>query len=133
MAAATGGVVGVAGYPGFVSNKPKPSLSDLIDHVSYIANLVGIDDVGLAIDYFSGQDRIMSLEHAQPMYNFLIKSGYWSTAAYSPPPYIYPEGIETPDTLPNLTVGLLKRGFREDEVKKILGGNWLRLFEAVWG
>lgn len=36
-AAATGGVIGIA-----VSSKPKPSLSDLMDHISYIADLVGI-------------------------------------------------------------------------------------------
>ena len=41
-AAATGGVIGIAGYPAFVSSKPKPSLSDLMDHISYIADLMGI-------------------------------------------------------------------------------------------
>ena len=67
------------------------------------------------------------------MYDFMLQSGLWSPAAYSPPPWTYPAGIETPDKLPNLTTGLLRRGFSDDGVKKILGENWLRVFEAVWG
>ncbi len=131
--AATGGVIGIAGFPPFVSAHTHPTLDDLIDHVSYVADLVGVDHVGLGIDYFPGQDRIMALDQAQTTYEFLLQSGLWSTAAYPPPPWTYPEGIETPDGLPNLTTGLLRRGFSDQDVKLILGENWLRVFEAVWG
>ncbi|MCA8052362.1 dipeptidase [Burkholderia arboris] len=132
-AAATGGVIGVAGYPPFVSNKTKSSLDDLIAHITHIAELVGVDHVGLGLDYFTGQDGIMPIAQAMATYDFLIKAGVWSADNYSPPPYFYPEGIETPDKLGNLTAGLLKRGFSEVDVTKILGGNWLRVFEVVWG
>lgn len=132
-AAATGGVIGVAGYPPFVSSHQKPSLDDLIAHITYIADLVGVEHVGLGLDYFTGQDGIVPLAEAQATYDFMIKAGIWSVDNYGPPPYVYPKGIETPDTLPNLTAGLKERGFSEDAVRKILGGNWLRVFEAVWG
>lgn len=49
------------------------------------------------------------------------------------------DGITTPPTrlshvglLPNLTEGMLARGYSEERVEKILGRNWLRVFEAVW-
>jgi membrane dipeptidase len=131
-AADTGGAIGGVGYPAFVSNKSQPSLDDMIDHVAYIADLVGIDHVGVGMDYFPGQDGIMPLADAQKMYELLLESGHWSPSSYPPPPYTFPEGIETPDLLPALTAGLLKRGFAVSEVKKIVGGNWLRVFEAVW-
>jgi len=31
-----------------------------------------------------------------------------------------------------VTEKLLKHGYSEDETKKILRGNWLRLFKEVW-
>ncbi|WP_457664017.1 membrane dipeptidase [Sinorhizobium medicae] len=49
------------------------------------------------------------------------------------PPHYNPPEIETPDTLLNLTKELIHRGYREDDVRKILGLNWLRVFRDVWG
>jgi membrane dipeptidase len=36
------------------------------------------------------------------------------------------------DELPNVTRGLIERGYTEDVVRKILGENYLRVFERVW-
>lgn len=40
-------------------------------------------------------------------------------------------GLEDASALPNLTACLLARGFKEEEVGKILGGNWLRVLEEL--
>jgi microsomal dipeptidase-like Zn-dependent dipeptidase len=32
----------------------------------------------------------------------------------------------------NVTEALLQRGYSEDDTKKIMGGNWLRLYQQVW-
>ena len=45
----------------------------------------------------------------------------------------YPEGIELPNTLFNLTDALLGRGYSEEDIGKIWGGNWLRVLDTVWG
>lgn len=42
-------------------------------------------------------------------------------------------GLEDVSKLPNLSAGLLARGYSRDDVKKILGGNALRVFKQVWG
>ncbi|MDB4992931.1 MAG: putative dipeptidase [Myxococcaceae bacterium] len=42
-----------------------------------------------------------------------------------------PEGLTSIDMLPNLTRALLERGMSDDDVKKILGGNFLRVFDAT--
>ncbi len=44
---------------------------------------------------------------------------------------IAPLGLEDVSKLPNLTRELLKRGYTVDEVKKILGGNFVRVFKQV--
>lgn len=43
------------------------------------------------------------------------------------------EGLETVAELPAITRGLLERGYEPSDVTKILGGNFLRVFDAVFG
>jgi membrane dipeptidase len=42
-------------------------------------------------------------------------------------------GLEDVSRLPALTAGLMARGYRADDIRKILGGNALRVFRTVWG
>ena len=42
-----------------------------------------------------------------------------------------PIGLKDVSTYPNLVEGLLKRGYSEEDVRKILGGNLLRVWRAV--
>jgi membrane dipeptidase len=39
--------------------------------------------------------------------------------------------FENEDDLPNLTDALTKRGFHEEEIVKVLGGNILRMLRAI--
>lgn len=132
-AAATGGLIGTVGFPAFVSDSSHPTLDELINHTEYVANLVGTDHIGIGIDYFGGQVGVTDNETAERQYASSISSGRWQADSYPPPPYHYPQGIDTPRTLQNLTKRMLERGFSEDDIKKFLGGNWVRVFKAVWG
>ena len=42
-----------------------------------------------------------------------------------------PEGIEDVSKIPNLVRGLMERGFSDDDILKILGGNTLRAMRQV--
>jgi len=42
-----------------------------------------------------------------------------------------PEGITGVDGLPKITAALVERGYSDADIKKILGGNFLRVFEAA--
>ncbi|RKL61904.1 membrane dipeptidase [Thermoanaerobacteraceae bacterium SP2] len=130
--AAKGGIIGLNGYPAFVAKKQTPTVDDLLDHADYIINLVGIDHVGLGIDYWEGMAEISDSEEAWQIYDELISTGAWSAEMYPPPPWHYPKGIDTPDKLPNLVEAMIKRGYSLDNIKKILGENWLRIFKQVW-
>jgi membrane dipeptidase len=42
-----------------------------------------------------------------------------------------PEGMESAADLPSITAALLDRGYTEEQLRKIMGGNLLRVFRAV--
>ena len=132
-AAATGGLIGIVGFPPFVSASPRPTLDEFVDHIDHMVGLVGDDHVGLGLDYYKGQAPVVSDEESTRMYEGRIAAGDWRPESYPPPPHHFPDGIATPRTLPNLTRRLLERGYGEEATRKILGGNWVRVFRAVWG
>ena len=130
--AKSGGIIGVVGFPGMVSSSVRPSLDELIAHIDALVERVGIDYVGLGLDYYVGQAGVASDEDSMRGYKKAVQAGIWSTA-YPPPPHHYPKGIETPRSLPNLTIRLLERGYSQEHVRKILGENWIRVMRTVWG
>jgi len=127
-----GGVIGMNGFPPFVGADPQPTLDRFIDHIAYIADLVGVEHVGLGLDYYPFTDGVAPLAEAERAYDELIASGRWKRDTYPPPPHRWPEGLERPSGLPRLTRRLLERGFSAAEVEGILGGNFLRVFRAAW-
>ncbi|MBT6095251.1 MAG: membrane dipeptidase [Rhodospirillaceae bacterium] len=131
--AASGGVIGTVGFPPFLTWEGQPSLDQFIDDIAYKANLVGIDHVGIGVDYYLGQHPVEDDAAAMTRYEQLIAAGLWQRSEYPPPPYKFPSGIETPKTLPRLTEALLARSFSEQDIRKILGLNWMRVYRAVWG
>ena len=125
-----GGVIGINGFPPFVAKKARPTLDDLLKHVDYIADLVGIDHVGLGLDFeYIGESM---QEASRAHYDYFVKTGQWDPKDYPPPPYYYPRGLDDPRCFPNLTKALLERGYSEAEVKKALGGNFMRVYSQIW-
>jgi len=131
--AANDGVIGSVGFPPLLVWDGQPSMDRYIDEIAYKADLVGIDHVGIGIDYYQGQHPVEDDATALARYNKLVDEGHWRPEEYPPPPYKYPAGIETPATLPRLTERLIERGFAETDIRKILGLNWMRVYRAVWG
>jgi membrane dipeptidase len=123
-AARSGGVIGLNGFPRFVStDTDRPTLDDLLRHLDHVVELVGVDHVGLGIDYFSTDAA---------GYEQWVAEGVWKPELYPPPPYRYPAGIDEPSRLSAVSTALLERGYSEDDVVKVLGGNFLRVFAQVW-
>ncbi len=118
--AAGGGVVGVNAFPAFVSKDAAPTVEHLLDHIDYMVRLVGDDHVGLGFDF--------STETEGDYEYFKYKE-----AVYPKPPWVYPSGIDGFEKIPNVTRGLVARGYSDDAIRKMLGGNFLRVFRQVWG
>ncbi len=94
-----GGVIGMNFFPKFLRKEGQATVSDVVDHMEHIIDLVGIDYVGLGSDF----------------------DGISST----------PIGLEDASKMPNITIELVSRGYSEEEIRKILGGNHLRVFSRV--
>jgi membrane dipeptidase len=118
--AASGGVVGVCAAPFFLAREEKATLDMLIDHAAYIADLCGPAHVGLGFD-FADEDE-----------DDYIYYGY-DERWIPKPPWIWPAGIAGHAEAGNVAPALRTRGFAEAEIKGVLGGNFLRVFGAIWG
>lgn len=127
------GVIGINGFPAMVSRKmDQPSLDNLLDHIDYIRDLIGIDHISLGLDYYTGQSPYQETEKAIKDYNTYIEKGIWNARNYPKPPHKYPKNLETPDKMANLTYALFDRGYTEKDICKILGGNLVRVFSESW-
>lgn len=117
--AATGGVVGVVFFPGFV-DPDDPTVDRIVDHISHIAGVAGIDHVGMGPDFIGEY-----LQAYYPNEPHLRIEGLDATAKI--------EGVKTSEDLPVITEALLERGFEATDIRKVLGGNFLRVFREVMG
>jgi len=132
-AAASGGLVGVNGFPAFLGTSPQPTMDRFVEHLDYMVGVAGVDHVALGIDYYEGMHLVADATEAAQFFQQQLAQRRWSEASYPPPPHHYPQGMATPKELPNLTARLLARGYAQEDVRKLIGGNWLRVFRAVWG
>ena len=68
------GVIQVAIWTGFLRSKEqgKATVSDVVDHIDYIVNLVGIDHVGFGSDFDGGGD-IVGCENASGIINITVE------------------------------------------------------------
>ena len=123
-----GGVIGANAFPPFLPRGVESTLDDYVDAIDDLVERVGIDHVGIGTDFTQDQPKAF--------FDWLFSqqgTKYQPRSVDYPDPVIHPRDIETPDKFSNLAGGLLKRGYRPEDVNRVLGGNWLRLFRQVWG
>lgn len=143
--AKTGGVVSVVFYPAFVEpgwKERKERLDREIEHqvreagrnaegsgsIKRIARdrvrereyarRLSMPPVARVVDHIDHIVKLVGIEHVGVGSDF---DGIQAT----------PEGLSSVADLPNLTAELLRRGYTEEDVTKILGGNILRVMEEV--
>src|SRR6266567_254024 len=111
------GVIGVNSV--LVSpNKEESTLDRYIDHIEHIANLIGIDGVGIGFDFFEFIYRQWPEEKKR-----------WLAEKLTTPHFI--PDLTNHSHAQNLTCKLIERGFSDDDIVKILRGNWLRVLEEL--
>ena len=113
-----GGLICITAVPNSLSDDPQQDINCVLDHYDYMVNLVGIDHVGIGTDTTIG-DHVAF--HQQMM-------GRDALADY-PAPYL--DGLESPADGPNIIRGLISRGYPDQAIQKITGGNALALFRRV--
>ena len=123
-----GGVIGVSLFaPGLAAGNDA-TVSDVVDAISHVIDLVGEDHVAIGTDFSLNRPRPGPWQDwaNRDKGTGRVLTGF-ATAKISKP-----EGIQRIDEFPNLTAGMHQRGWTEARIKSILGGNWVRLLRQVW-
>lgn len=121
----SGGFIGVTMFPPFLKNGANSTIDDYVEAIDYVVNLVGEDCIGFGTDFTQGHDDsfFQWITHDKGSGRKLVEFGEISN----------PLGLQTLGEYPNLTEAMLRGGWSENKVRKIMGENWLRLLREVWG
>ena len=113
--ARTGGLTGINSLREFIDeNREKQTVERLADHVEYIAELIGIEHIGLGFDF----DDYLEEEAL----------GSFSSNLDSPSG----KGISNEAEAGNLLEVLQKRGYNQEQLDAIAYKNFYRVFQTVW-
>lgn len=109
--AARGGIMGLNGciYIAGCTNGEDP-LEMLCRHVEHEVSLIGTDQVGYGFDFCD------SYTAAEPRQRFSES---------------HDDALINHSHVPELTAALLQRGMTEEDVRKIMGGNWVEYFRKM--
>ena len=111
------GVIGMNCCSAFVDNE-NMDLEHYLNHVDHIVNLGGIRNVGLGFDMEDYFWRYSIYPEEEVQYQF--------------PNLASVKGLSKDEEVPNVTEGLMKRGYSDEQIELILGKNFLRVFKEVW-
>ena len=131
LLAQKGGVVGASSFCNFLPTRFDSTVEDYVSAIDDMVERVGIDHVAVGTD--TTQDQPLSFwRYINSQQGTKYPSSFADGSLRYEELIFQPKGMETPDKFPKLAEALLNRGYPTDEINKILGQNWLRLFEEVW-
>lgn len=112
------GVIGINGA-GLILGVEEPTTKKYIEHIKYISDLVGsVDNIAIGLDLIYFNEML-------PV--FFEKSGLNYPAGYLGSM----KGLQ-PEQIDEIIETLMDSHYSEEDIKKILGGNFLRVASKVW-
>lgn len=112
-----GGVIGINAIL-VSSSQEKSTIDHYIDHIEHVIDLIGIDGVGIGFDF------------CEYLFNQLPKEILEDVAAKLALPCFIPD-LTNHTHARNLTRKLIERGFSDEDIEKILFGNWMRILRQL--
>jgi membrane dipeptidase len=123
-----GGVIGIEAAPHttITKNHPKQNIESVMEHFEYTANLVGIDHVSFGPDTMYGDHVALHRAYSKA---FSLEKVF----AAETEELLYVEGVENPtEACWNIIRWLVKHGYSDEDIKKVIGENTLRVLKEVW-
>jgi membrane dipeptidase len=112
-----------------------PHLRNLKDEqIKAIAEKGGIIGITFVPDFLTNEKRETTIKDVTEHIDYLVKRvgvDYVGLGSDFDGTKVLPLGLEGVDKVPNITEELLNRGYKVEEIEKILGENWLRVFKKV--
>ncbi len=137
--AATDGVIGTVNWGPLIFKKgmtKRPTVDDYLDHIDYLADLLGnVDHIGIGTDFSLGSYPPHSSKldtWGTPAYKPVMNEYDKYVTTYQRAPERFAEGFSTYPEIVSVTERLSARGYSQDDIGKILGENFLRVFDRVW-
>jgi membrane dipeptidase len=102
----------------------RPNLEDFMDLMDYMVKLLGIDHVAFGLDLTPNWDYDRAdYERWASLYPTLTAASFEERMV---------EGLDNIASVKNIARGMVARGYSDDDILKVLGGNFLALFRKVW-
>jgi len=127
-----GGVVGIYFMP-YLRTSGQQMAADVVAHIEHALDVAGEDHVGIgtdgaisAVELTDEYKKAFASEIAERRKNGISAPGE-TTAVYT-----FVPDLNTPRRLETLATLLARRGRPERVIDKVLGGNFLRLFNETW-
>lgn len=134
---ASGGVVGACIH-GLMNwdNDPEhpPTLENFVRHARHIANLVGVEHVGVGTDFAAVSDD-EKVRHILDMTanQYSAATGSYVAAFGNTLAGRFPKETPSPHHWPRIAEALERGGFTPADVDRIVGGNLVRVLGEIWG
>ena len=125
-----GGVIGIEAAPGTTLSEkyPEQGIESVFDHLTYCVDVMGIDHVAFGPDTMYGDHSGIHAVASEQFSGALAKKG-----AKEMPQIPYVKGLENPtESANNIVRYLVKSGYSDSEIEKIIGGNVMRVLKEVW-
>jgi membrane dipeptidase len=123
--ARTGGVMGITGVRNFVALEEPTTIEHMLDHFDHVRDLVGVEHLGVGSDIdLQGYDDLPPEQYER------LKAGYKDTYAFREKIDI--DEVAHPKRMFDLTEGLIRRGYTDDHIRGVLGGNFARVLSEIW-
>ena len=123
--AASGGVMGITGVRMFVRAEEPTTIEHVLDHFDHVAKLVGVEHLGLGSDMdLDGYDDLPAEENKR------LRASYKDSYGFREKIDI--EGLDHPKRVFDLTEGLIRRKYTDNDIQLILGGNFKRVLAQIW-
>ncbi len=123
--AATGGVVCVSSVSAFLG-VAEPSARDVARHASIMADLVGVEHVGIGLDIGWRQDGVNDSPEGS------VDPGYWWPRSAGYNHAIARIAFAPVESWSAMDVELQRAGLSQDETALVMGGNMARVARQVW-
>jgi membrane dipeptidase len=112
----TGGVIGINGIGDFLGGT---SSELIVQNIEYVMDLAGSEHVGIGLDYVIDKQELLDYIQGHPEIFPADKISHYLS-------------FVEPEQFPEFTELLVQKGYDESIIRRILGGNFMRVAKEVW-